>query len=1027
MDTAGFQKGANSITSIVKGLGIFELLKRGLDMVTQSVDAAVSRVDTLNRFPKIMEQMGYGADAAGQAIDKLSAGIEGLPTTLDQVVSGTQRMALILGDVDKAADSALALNNALFASGATAELAASGTEQYVQALSKGKPDMIEWRSMLQAMPYAIQQVATSFGYEGSEGVQLFGEALRSGEITMTQFNAKLIELNSGAGGFAELAQTAAGGISTSWQNVKTAVVKGVANMIQSLDEGMEGVGGIAGALDSLKKTVNNVFAGAGKVVKFFAKNLDVIIPIVKGLTAAFVAYRVAVSLSNLELGKGAIASMVATVKNTALTISTMAQTGATLSATTAQLGLNAAMKANVIGLIIAAVAGLVTGLVALAKSFRQATPEVDALRESNKNLKKSFEEVEGNFERSKAGAEANAIAAGRLVGELEALEAQGSMTAAEQARYATVVEQINELMPGVNAQINEQTGLLEGGTAALRDRIEAQKAVFVQEAFIEKNKALYEAWAEAVVALNDAQLAQSQNSSKLEANYKKIADATGLAVEEVKRLAEMGDSSIWSTYTDELGEASEETFALWQESYNLYLENELLNGSISEGEALLAEYDAQISEAEAAMASYEDQMGDTALAEAEHAEKLRLLGEQYGMTSAQVEAAAAAMGVSVDEWAQTMAEAQEASAARVEESLGRVVEAYYDSNNKIDLSNAQSLEQRIENIAENQRLAEEYANNLKAITDSGLDLNEGLLAELEAGTPEAMALAQQLVESLGNDDGKWEELNELYGNEAAGLIETLGEALTGSEVDIDMSGVADAVTAASPAIEAAGQEVAEKLTEQFETTSEQSVEVIKGMMEDINTSIKSAASTLAASAKSISDKIVSEFSTMSTKAAEAVRQMMAGMLNAMNAGAGALYSKANEIANQIAATLRAAWDEHSPSRVFYNIMDYAMQALYNSMDDSESRLFGKAGSLADGIAQRMQIAGALTPEIAGGFNSMASTGVLSLATATAGGVSGGSTFAPTLIQYVTTPKPWSESELSQQNKNMFDQMSWQIK
>jgi len=51
---------------------------------------------------------------------RLSDGIDGLPTKLDDIASTAQRMYTSFGDMDKATDSALALNNALLGSGSSA-------------------------------------------------------------------------------------------------------------------------------------------------------------------------------------------------------------------------------------------------------------------------------------------------------------------------------------------------------------------------------------------------------------------------------------------------------------------------------------------------------------------------------------------------------------------------------------------------------------------------------------------------------------------------------------------------------------------------------------------------------------------------------------------------------------------------------------------------------------------------------------------------------------------------------------------
>lgn len=293
VDTSGFQKDANKLGGIVKGLGVFKLLEKGFQAVASSIDGAVSRYDTLNRFPKIMEQMGYGAETAKVSIEKLFDGIQELPTTLDDIVTCTQRLAIVTGSLDKGTESALALNNAFFASGASSEKAARGSEQYIQALSKGKPDMMEWKTLLDTMPYALQKVAEAFGYTGTSAVQNLGSALKDGEITMAQFNDKIIELNGGVGGFAEIAKTATGGIRTAWTNLKTAMVRGTTEIISSIDSGLSETRfkSIENVINSMKDGIYKALCVVADVAGFAARHIDTLAAAAVGVGAAFGAYK----------------------------------------------------------------------------------------------------------------------------------------------------------------------------------------------------------------------------------------------------------------------------------------------------------------------------------------------------------------------------------------------------------------------------------------------------------------------------------------------------------------------------------------------------------------------------------------------------------------------------------------------------------------------------------------------------------------------------------------------------------------
>jgi tape measure domain-containing protein len=239
-DTATKKQGSfiRGMSQIASGIGVYAAVSKGIGLISSSLDTAISRYDTLNNFPKVLQRMGFEAEDAQGAINKLSDGIQGLPTTLDSVASTTQRLALMTGDLDGAVDTTLALNNAFLASGSSSADAARGLEQYIQMMAVGKVDMDAWTTLQETMPYALNKTAEAFGYTGESGkaaTQELYDALKSGKITFDDFNKQIVNLNEGVGGFAELAQDATDGIRTAWTNMGTDVAKGVTSIIESID------------------------------------------------------------------------------------------------------------------------------------------------------------------------------------------------------------------------------------------------------------------------------------------------------------------------------------------------------------------------------------------------------------------------------------------------------------------------------------------------------------------------------------------------------------------------------------------------------------------------------------------------------------------------------------------------------------------------------------------------------------------------------------------------------------------------
>lgn len=308
---SGATQSKRSLLDIAKGAGAFKVVDMAVNKVKSSVDGAIKRFDTLNQYPKVMQQIGFSAEDAQKSMDQLSTGIDGLPTSLDSIVSSTQGIAVLTRDLDGATKTSIALNDAFLASGAATADAERGLTQYVQMLSKGSVDLQSWRTLQETMGPALYDVAEAFGYAGESAQNDLYAALQSGQITFTQFNNKLIELDSGVNGFAERARTASAGIGTSFQNLNTAVVRGMEKVIRSADNSLTeaGLPNFQQQLESTKTGVNTAFTVAseevGKFVKIAApgvklvtNNLDTLIPVLGTATGGFVAYKAAIAIDD---------------------------------------------------------------------------------------------------------------------------------------------------------------------------------------------------------------------------------------------------------------------------------------------------------------------------------------------------------------------------------------------------------------------------------------------------------------------------------------------------------------------------------------------------------------------------------------------------------------------------------------------------------------------------------------------------------------------------------------------------------
>lgn len=266
--SAGGSSISSTFKSMAGAMGVVAIAGKAWDVVKDSMSGAINRFDTLNKYPVVMKALNYSTKDVARSTAILSKGIDGLPTSLQDVTSVAQQLAPLTGSATKASKSAIALNNAFLASGASVADTSRGLQQYTQMLSTGKVDLMSYRTLMETMPIALRKVANSFGFTGKSAEQDLYKALQSGQITVDQLNDRFIKLNGGVNGFAQLAKKNSEGIGTSFANLKNTVVKNLANMLSAIDNGFKqaGFGSIAQVLDNMKSSINSTFQVIGPVV-----------------------------------------------------------------------------------------------------------------------------------------------------------------------------------------------------------------------------------------------------------------------------------------------------------------------------------------------------------------------------------------------------------------------------------------------------------------------------------------------------------------------------------------------------------------------------------------------------------------------------------------------------------------------------------------------------------------------------------------------------------------------------------------
>lgn len=137
--------------------------------------------------------------------------------------------------------------------------------------------------------------------------------------------------------------------------------------------------------------------------------------------------------------------------------------------------LNAVVSANPWVLAASAMAAVIVAIGTLAITSQEANAEVEALTSAQENLNTAMETAESSYNASVEEIEAQSRLVNELCSRLDELAAKSSLTAEEQSEQSRIVSQLNTLLPGLNASIDEQTGVLNTSTEAIRQQTQAWK------------------------------------------------------------------------------------------------------------------------------------------------------------------------------------------------------------------------------------------------------------------------------------------------------------------------------------------------------------------------------------------------------------------------------------------------------------------------------------------------------------------------------------------------------------------------
>lgn len=403
-------------------------------LLGSQLDNAFSRADTLNNFPKVMANFGVSAADATQMVKELDAGVRGLPTSLNSIVSLAQGFVPLTANTEMATKTALALNNAILAGGAPVELQTAAMEQFRQALSKGVPDLQDWKSVEMAMPAQLKQIAEALGI-GSGALKGYSQnglgvyqAMKDGMLTMDDFNNVLVNLNNnginGLPSFAQQAKNATTGIVSNFTNMKTAITRSLANVVNGIPNFTQSIQGVGKAIegtingsmkpDEATKLVDNFFSGvSGAFTKVLVSLLPVILSSLtslvsnigstittllgdsknsQGIIKGFVQLFVAVAKAGGQIAMALLPVIPAIIGEFASELAKPENAGPIAAGLGILLGFSVlkTVSGNLKGMIGKSISNLFDGILGKNKAADAAADSIDKLSKASRNAPKSF-------------------------------------------------------------------------------------------------------------------------------------------------------------------------------------------------------------------------------------------------------------------------------------------------------------------------------------------------------------------------------------------------------------------------------------------------------------------------------------------------------------------------------------------------------------------------------------------------------------------------------------------------------------
>ena len=262
--------GVSTFASMIESMKGSLLLGQVSSNITTGFSMGMERFDILQTFPKVMASIGYSTEQSSKAMDRLYQSVLGLPTAFSDIVDSAKYFALVLDDLDKATDLAIAANNAFVASGANSQQISAGMRQLQYLIDGTKLRSTQWYSLIRAMPIALREVGTALGYPDFSS---FTADLMSSKIATEDLIDGLIDVGLHSEKLGSIIDVMKNRVTSAMDNVRNAAMRMGDAWLEALDESLQRTGGkgIAENIKGVSKIIDHI-ASVG--VQWISQNVD---------------------------------------------------------------------------------------------------------------------------------------------------------------------------------------------------------------------------------------------------------------------------------------------------------------------------------------------------------------------------------------------------------------------------------------------------------------------------------------------------------------------------------------------------------------------------------------------------------------------------------------------------------------------------------------------------------------------------------------------------------------------------------